>query len=191
MAKAGRKTSVGKHIRDIIMDAHDKGASVRDIEKYLNEELDTSISKTTIQRIISSYKTSSEKIDKVEVGEDIKQVSVQKAKPAKNIVIADKMNKDYQTEVVEKVKPAITDKIYMDYMESLEDTDLLKALRYRYSYFARKNSMSFRQFVESACELEKQYLEKEVELAGNHNLTEHDTKHILEMAIIAKALSRL
>ena len=191
MAKAGRKTSVGKHIRDIIMDAHDKGSSVRDIEKYLNEELDTSISKTTIQRIISSYKTSSEKINKVEFGEDIKQVSVQKAKPAKNIVIADKMNKDYQAEVVEKVKPAITDKIYMDYMESLEDTDLLKALRYRYSYFARKNSMSFRQFVESACELEKQYLEKEVELAGNHNLTEHDTKHILEMAIIAKTLSRL
>ncbi len=191
MAKAGRKTSVGKHIRDIIMDAHDKGSSVRDIEKYLNEELDTSISKTTIQRIISSYKTSSEKINKVEFGEDIKQVSVQKAKPAKNIVIADKMNKDYQTEVVEKVKPAITDKIYMDYMESLEDTDLLKTLRYRYSYFARKNSMSFRQFVESACELEKQYLEKEVELAGNHNLTEHDTKHILEMAIIAKTLSRL
>ena len=55
MAKAGRKTSVGKHIRDIIMDAHDKGASVRDIEKYLNEELDTRISKTTIQRIISSW----------------------------------------------------------------------------------------------------------------------------------------
>ena len=79
----------------------------------------------------------------------------------------------------------------MDYIESLEDTDLLKALRYRYSYFARKNSMSFRQFVESACELEKQYLEKEVELAGNHNLTEHDTKHILEMAIIGKALKRL
>ena len=44
------------------------------LKKYLNEELDTSISKTTIQRIISSYKTSSEKINKVEVGEDIKQV---------------------------------------------------------------------------------------------------------------------
>ena len=64
MAKAGRKTQVGKHIRVIIMDANDKGASVRDIEKYLNEELDTSISKTTIQRIISSYKTSSKKINK-------------------------------------------------------------------------------------------------------------------------------
>ncbi|WP_048059426.1 helix-turn-helix domain-containing protein [Picrophilus oshimae] len=57
MAKAGRKPSISKDIKGYIINAHSKGYSVRDIAKYLKEEKDIDISKTTVQRVISEYKT--------------------------------------------------------------------------------------------------------------------------------------
>ena len=119
MVKVGRKTSVNKDVRDYIIDAHNKGYSVRDVARYLKEERDIDISKTTVQRVISSYKESNVKVDKND--------TIKKGKPvsAQNISVGKKMNEDYQTEVVEKVKPAITDRLYMDYMETLEKADII------------------------------------------------------------------
>ena len=185
MVKVGRKTSVNKDVRDYIIDAHNKGYSVRGVGRYLKEERDIDISKTTVQRVISSYKESNVKIDKSDT------IKKEKPAPVQNISIGKKMNEDYQTEVVEKVKPAITDRLYMDYMETLEKADIIKELRVRYFTTARKNSMSFKQYLLDACELERKYLDKEVTIAGGKTLTQPDMDQVLKMAIIAKAIKRL
>lgn len=51
--------------------------------------------------------------------------------------------------------------------------------------------MRFKQFVQSACELERQYLEKELMIVGGKFITESDVKQILEMAVIGKVTKRL
>ena len=190
MAKSGRKTVVSKYIRDIIIDTHNKGYSVRDIVKYIKKEKDVNISKTTVQRIISDYKIRNREIYKSK-SEEVNPISVQKPNPVNNIFIGDKMNEDYQKEVVKKVKSPMTDRIYQVYMETLEETDIIKELKVRYLAVARKNSMSFYQFLRNACELESQYLEKEIMIVSNKFLTDHDVDQILKLIIIAKALNRL
>ena len=190
IAKSGRKTVVSKYIRDIIIDTHNKGYSVRDIVKYIKKEKDVNISKTTVQRIISDYKIRNREIDKNK-SEEVNPISVQKPNPVNNIFIGDKMDDDYQKEVVKKVKPPMTDRIYQDYMETLEETDIIKELKVRYLAVARKNSMSFYQFLRNACELENQYLEKEIMIVSNKFLTDDDVNQVLKMIIIAKALNRL
>ena len=186
----GGKPKTDGDIVNLVIDAYNKGYNVKDIAAYVKEEKDVSISKATVYRIVNDYKAENAPID--EEGFTDSDTPIQKpVVPPSKVFIGNKMNEEYQTEVVKKVKSPITDRIYTDYMETLEDADLLKALRYRYSYFARKNSMSFRQFVETACEFEKQYLEKEIELAGSRKLTEPDAKQILEMAVIGKVLKRL
>lgn len=189
MANVGRKISVSKHIHNVIIEFHNKGYSVRNIAQYIKEELDFNISKTTVQRVISNYKRSNEKTNKVV--DEAKQVLIQKAKPAKKILIVNKGNECGQTEVVSKAMPVITDRIYMDYMEELEKSDLIKALRTRYLPIARKHSMNFRQYLEYACELEKQYLEKEVVIAGSKAHNEPDIKEILEAAVLGKIIKGL
>lgn len=185
MVKVGRKTSVSKDVRDYIIDAHNKGYSVRDVGRYLKEEKDIDISKTTVQRVISSYKESNVKVDKSDA------IKKGQSVPVQNISVGKKMNEDYQTEVVKKVKPAITDRLYKDYMETLENADIIKELRVRYFTTARKNSMSFKQYLKNACELERRYLDKEVAIAGGKTLTQPDMDQVLNMAIIAKVVKRL
>ena len=185
MVKVGRKTSVSKDMKDYIIDAHNKGYSVRDVGRYLKEEKDIDISKTTIQRVISSYKESNRKIDKSDSIEEGKPV------PVPNISIGNKMDKDYRTEVVNKVKPAIIDRSYTDYMEALENTDMMKELRIRYLKTARKNSMSFKQYILNACELERRYLDKEVSIAGGRTPTQPDMNQVLTMAVLAKIVKEL
>ena len=185
MVKVGRKTSVTKDIRGYIIDAHNKGYSVRDVERYLKEVKDINISKTTVQRVISSYKESNRKIDENDSIEEGKPVPVQ------NISTGKKMNENYQTKVVKKVKPAITGRSYTDYMEALENTNIIKELRVRYLTTARKNSMSFKQYVQNACELERKYLDKEVAIAGGKTFTQPDMDQVLNMAILAKVVKRL
>ena len=76
-------------------------------------------------------------------------------------------------------------------MEALENTDIIKELRVRYLTTARKNSMSFKQYVQNACELERRYLDKEVAIAGGKTLTQPDMDQVLNMAILAKVVKRL
>ena len=113
---------------------------------------------------------------------------MQKAKPENNILIV-KANENGHAEDSGKVRPAITDRIYMDYMEELEKSDLIKALRIRYMPIARKYSMNFRQYLENACELEKQYLENDIVISGAHN--EPDLKEALEAAVLGKIIKGL
>ena len=189
MANVGRKTSISKHIRNMIIEFHNRGYSVRNIAKYIKEESDINISKTTVQRIISDYKKSNVKTNEFESGKDIKKAPAQKSKSTKNILIVNKANENGQAEDAGKVRPGITDRIYMDYMEELEKSDLIKALRIRYSPIARKYSMNFRQYLENACELEKQHLEKEIVISGAHN--EPDIKEALEIATLVKIIKGL
>jgi intein-encoded DNA endonuclease-like protein len=191
MTKAGRKSSIGKDIKGYIINAHNKGYSVRDIAKYLKEEKNIDISKTTVQRVISEHKTSTGAIVRTNAINEVKKVPVQKPAPVKNIFNVNKKNDEHKQEVVKKVKPPITDRIYTDYMETLEEANFLKELRIRYSYIAKKNSMSFKQFVQNACELERQYLDEEISITGGRRITEPDAKQILEMVIIGKAIKRL
>ena len=74
-------------------------------------------------------------------------------------------------------------------MEEIEKSDLIKALRIRYLPIARKYSMNFRQYLENACELEKQYLEKEIAISGAQN--KPDIKEILEAAVLGKIIKGL
>ena len=191
MVKAGRKTSVSKDIKDYIIDAHNKGYSVRDVGRYLKEEKDIDISKTTVQRVISEYKTSAGAIVSGDSINEGKKVPVQKHIPVQNIFNGNKTNDEYQPEVVKKVKPPITDRIYTDYMESLEHTDIIKELRIRYFTTARKNSMNFKQYLQNACELERRYLDKEVAIAGGETLTQLDMDQVLELAVLAKIIKGL
>ncbi len=189
MANVGRKTSISKHIRNIIIEFHDRGYSVRNIAKYIKEESDFNISKTTVQRIISDYKKNNVKTNEFESRKDINIAPVQKAKSTKKILIVNKANENSQAEDAGKVRPVITDRIYIDYIEELEKSDLIKALRIRYLPIARKCSMNFRQYLEYACELEKQYLEKEIVISGAHN--EPDIKETLEYAVLIKIIKGL
>ena len=191
MVKAGRKTSVSKDIKDYIIDAHNKGYSVRDVGRYLKEEKDIDISKTTVQRVISEYKTSAGAIVRGDSINEGKKVPVEKSTPVQNIFNGNKTNDEYQPEVVKKVKPPITDRIYTDYMESLEHTDIIKELRIRYFTTARKNSMNFKQYLQNACELERRYLNKEVAIAGGETLTQLDMDQVLELAVLAKIIKGL
>ncbi|WP_153274097.1 hypothetical protein [Picrophilus oshimae] len=88
-------------------------------------------------------------------------------------------------------KPPITERIYTDYMEALEEENFLKELRIRYSYIARKNSMTFKQFVQNACELERQYLEKEVMITSEKSITQPDLKETFYIAILVKVIKSL
>ena len=189
MSNVGRKTIVSGQTRNFIINAHNNGYSIKDIVKYINEKLCKNISKTTVQRIISDYKKSNVKTNEFESGKDIKKAPAQKSKSTKNILIVNKANENGQAEDAGKVRPGITDRIYMDYMEELEKSDLIKALRIRYSPIARKYSMNFRQYLENACELEKQHLEKEIVISGAHN--EPDIKEALEIATLVKIIKGL
>ena len=188
MSNVGRKTIVSNQTRNFIINAHNNGYSIRHIVKYTNEKLGKNISKTTVQRIISNYKKNNVKINKFEYRKDIKIAPVQKAKPENNIIIV-KANENGHAEDSGKVRPVINDRIYTDYMEEIEKSDLIKALRIRYLPIARKYSMNFRQYLENACELEKQYLEKEIAISGAHN--KPDIKEILEAAVLGKIIKGL
>ena len=188
MSNIGRKTIISNQTRNFIINAHNKGYSIRDIVKYINEKLGKNISKTTVQRVISNYKKNNTKTNEFESGKGIKIAPVQKARPENNILIV-KANENGHAEDSGKVRPAITDRIYMDYMEELEKSDLIKALRIRYMPIARKYSMNFRQYLENACELEKQYLENDIVISGAHN--EPDLKEALEAAVLGKIIKGL
>ncbi|SMD30795.1 helix-turn-helix domain-containing protein [Picrophilus oshimae] len=189
MAKAGRKPSISKDIKSYIINVYSKGYSVRDIAKYLKEEKDIDISKTTVQRVISEYKTGA--IVRNNSIHEVKKVPVQKNVPVQSIFNGNKANDEYKLEVVEMAKPPITERIYTDYMEALEEENFLKELRIRYSYIARKNSMTFKQFVQNACELERQYLEKEVMITSEKSITQPDLKETFYIAILVKVIKSL
>ena len=116
---------------------------------------------------------------------------MEKSTPVQNIFNGNKTNDEYQPEVVKKVKPPIADRIYTDYMESLEHTDIIKELRIRYFTTARKNSMNFKQYLQNACELERRYLDKEVAIAGGETLTQLDMDQVLELAVLVKIIKGL
>ena len=51
--------------------------------------------------------------------------------------------------------------------------------------------MNFRQYLENACELEKQYLEKEIVISGGKAHNEADIKEALQIAVLIKIIKWL